>query len=88
MDAINGKNDARLLYCDFAKKFYEVPSDYETNPNVTPRREPACCPACGEDICQDTMPYFHMLWRSPYYKMKELNEEVRWWKSKRRIRRK
>ena len=79
---------ARLLYCDFAKKIYEVPDDYEPNPGVGPRREPACCPACGEDICQDILPYYHSLWRSPNYTMKELNEEVRWWKSKRRVRRK
>lgn len=68
---------ARLLYCDFAKKIYEVPDDYEMDQSVKHRREPACCPACGDDICKPTLGYYHSLWRSQFMTPKEIREEAK-----------
>lgn len=56
---------ARLLYCEFANKIYEVPDDYERDLTVKSSLETACCPACGGDIRKPTtLRYYHSLWRS------------------------
>lgn len=68
---------ARLLYCEFAKKIYEVPDDYERDPTLKSCREFACCPACGDNIRKPTLGYYHSLWRSKSMAPKEIREEAK-----------
>lgn len=68
---------ARLLYCEFANKIYEVSDDYEMDPTVKSRLESPCCPACGDNIRKPTLGYYHSLWRSRFMTPKEIRDEAK-----------